>query len=56
MESIDTRIGNECLQRVDKFCYLGNVIGARGGAAASSMVRVWGGWKTFVELIPFLPI
>ncbi len=54
VESSD--IGNECLQRVDKFCYLGNVIGARGGAAATSIVRVWGDWKKFRELIPFLPI
>ncbi len=52
VESSD--IGNECQQRVDKFCYLGNVIGARGGAAATSIVRVWGGWKKFRELI--LPI
>ena len=35
VESID--IGNEFLQCIDKFCYLGDMIGAGGGAKAGSV-------------------
>ena len=36
---------------VDKFCYLGDVIGACGGAEESVIERVRSGWKKFRELL-----
>ena len=39
---------------VDKFCYLGDMLNAGGGAEASSIARIRSGWKKFRELLPFL--
>ena len=47
-------VGGESLGVVDKFCYLGDVIGAGGGAEESSIARVRSGWKKFRELLPIL--
>ena len=44
-------VGGESLGVVDKFCYLGDVIGAGGGAEESSIARVRSGWKKFRELL-----
>jgi len=40
------------LERVDKFCYLGDMIGAEGGAGDVVRARVKGAWATFRELCP----
>ena len=45
--------GNE-LEVVDKFCYLGDMLDARGGAESSSIARVQSGWKKFKDLLPFM--
>ena len=42
------------LEVVDKFCYLGDMLGAGGGAKSSTITRVRSGWKKFRELLPLL--
>ena len=44
------------LEIVDKFCYLGDMIGACGGAEDASRARVRCGWKKFHELTPVLTL
>ena len=41
---------------VDKFCYLGDMIGTGGGAEEASRVRVRCAWVKFCELVPSLNI
>ena len=41
------------LKVVDKFCYLGDMLDAGGGAESSTVTRVCG-WKKFRELLPLL--
>ncbi len=47
-------IGEEFLDVVDTFCYLGDMISAGGGAEESSIARIRSGWKKFRELLPVL--
>ena len=47
-------VGGMSLECVNKFCYLGDVIGAGGGAEASAVARVRSGWRKFRELLPLL--
>ena len=42
------------LECVDKFWYLGDMIGAGGGAGESSRARVSSAWAKFRELAPIL--
>jgi len=42
------------LDCVDEFCYLGDMIGASGGARSTSIARVRRAWKKFRELLPLL--
>ena len=42
------------LEVVDKFCYLGDMLDAGGGAESSTVTRVRSGWKKFRELLPML--
>ena len=42
------------LKVVDKFCYLGDMLDAGGGAEPSTVTRVRSGWKKFRELLPLL--
>ena len=39
---------------VDKFCYLGDMLDAGGGAESSTVTRVRSGWEKFRELLPLL--
>ena len=41
------------LEVVDKFCYLGDMLDASGGAESSTVTRV-SGWKKFRALLPLL--
>ena len=41
------------LEVVDKFCYLGDMLDAGGGAESSTVTRV-SGWKKFREFLPLL--
>ena len=42
------------LEVVDKFCYLGDMLDAGGGAESSTVTRVRIGWEKFRELLPLL--
>ena len=42
------------LEIVDRFCYLGDVIGAGGGAEEASRARIRCAWAKFRELAPIL--
>ena len=42
------------LEVVDKFCYLGDMLDAGGGAESSTVTRVRSGWEKFRELLPML--
>ena len=42
------------LEVVDKFCYLGDMLDAGGGAESSNVTRVRSGWEKFRELLPLL--
>ena len=46
--------GENTLEVVDRFCYLGDVIGARGGAEEASRARIRCAWAKFRELAPIL--
>ena len=53
MHEIALRPGS-ILEVVDKFCYLGDMIGAGGGAEEASRARVRCSWSKFRELTPIL--
>ncbi|KAK3871303.1 hypothetical protein Pcinc_023546 [Petrolisthes cinctipes] len=38
-------LDGEAIEVVEKFCYLGDTIGAQGGAGAGVMARVRRGWR-----------
>ena len=44
----------QTLDVVKKFCYIGDTIGARGGAEDSITGRIRSGWSKFRELVPLL--
>ena len=46
-------IGSEDKKKVDKFCYLGDMLAAEGGADAAVVARVRSGWFKFKQLTPF---
>ena len=46
-------ISPEC---VDKFCYLGDMMSAGGGAEAALNARIRSGWRKFRELLPLLTL
>ena len=50
----DMNFGNVNLECVNKFCYLGDMISAGGGAESGSIARVRSGWGKFRELLPLL--
>ena len=48
-------IGNgDAFEYVEKFCYLGDMINADGGADSAVVARVRSAWKKFRELSPIL--
>jgi len=48
-------IGNEVsLEKVDKFCYLGDMLDADGGCDSAVTARVRSAWKKFREYLPIL--
>ena len=42
------------LECVDRFCYLGDMLEAGGGAGMASRTRVKCAWSNFKKLIPLL--
>src|SRR5665811_2190354 len=54
-ERVEVRMGQDCgIECVDKFCYLGDMIGAGGGAEDAARARVRCAWGKFRELAPIL--
>ena len=53
VEAIEIMPGVE-LECVDKFCYLGDMLGAGGGVEEASRARVRSAWAKFRELAPIL--
>ena len=53
-ELYSIQVNGDTLECVDKFCYLGYMIGSRGGAEKASRMRVKCAWGKFRELIPIL--
>jgi len=48
-------IGNGVLlEKVDKFCYLGDMLAADGGCDSAVTARVRSAWKKFSEYLPIL--
>ena len=43
-------------KRVNKFCYIGDILSAAGGAEASSITIITTSWKTFRELMQLLTL
>ena len=48
------KLNGASLECVDKFCYLGDLIGSGGGAEDASSMRVKCAWGKFSELSPIL--
>ena len=46
----------QSLECVEKFCYLGDMIGAGGGAEEAARARVRCAWAKFGELAPILTL
>ena len=46
------KLGNFDYERVEKFCYLEDMLSDGRGAEASSMTRIRTGWKKIRELLP----
>ena len=53
-EAHKLKLGNFNYERVNKFCYLGDMLSAGCRAEASSITRIRTGWKKFRELLPIL--
>lgn len=47
-------VGNERLEVVESFCYLGDVMGQAGGCYDAITARIRSAWKKFRELLPLL--
>lgn len=47
-------VDGETYNRVDNFCYLGDMLSAKGGVDAAVTARVRCAWQKFRELTPFL--
>ena len=46
--------GSETLEKVTKFCHLGDIISSNGGAEAAVTARMRCAWRKFRELAPVL--
>ena len=53
-ESLVVNCDGQSLDIVEKFCYLGDTIGARGGVEDSVTARIKSGLNKFRELLPLL--
>ena len=48
-EKLEFKRGEDVLEEVEKFCYLGDMI-SYGGASEAVSARIGSAWKKFVEL------
>ena len=51
---IEIQMGNDKLEVVTDFCYLGDMISAGGGCELSSITRCKSAWSKFRQLLPLL--
>ena len=49
-EKLEFKRGEDVLEEVEKFCYLGDMISCYGGASEAVSARIGSAWKKFVEL------
>ena len=49
-EKLEFKRGEDVLEKVEKFCYLGDMISCYGGASEAVSARVGSAWKKFREL------
>ena len=49
-EKLEFKRGEDVLEEVEKFCYLGVMISCYGGASEAVSARIGSAWKKFVEL------
>ena len=55
VENVEKVMLSGCsLEVMDRFCYLGDMLDACGGAESSTITRIRSGWKKFRELLPLL--
>ena len=50
MEKLEFKTGEDVLEEVEKFCYLGDMISCSGGASEAVSARIASAWKKFREL------
>jgi len=50
MEVKYVKLGNDIIEVVQEFCYLGDVVGSSGDAQSSVTARIRAGWRKFIEL------
>ena len=49
-EKFEFKRGEDVLEEVEKFCYLGDLISCYGGASEAVSARIGSAWKKFREL------
>ena len=50
VEKLEFKTGEDVLEEVEKFCYLGDMISCFGGASEAVSARIGSAWKKFREL------
>ena len=50
VEKLEFKIGEDVLEEVEKFCYLGDMISCFGGASEAVSARIGSAWNKFREL------
>ena len=50
VEKLEFKRGKDILEKVEKFCYLGNMISYYGGASEAVSARIGSAWNKFREL------
>ena len=49
-EKLEFKRGEDVLEEVETFCYLGNMISCYGGASEAVSAKIGSAWKKFKEL------
>ena len=50
VEKLEFKRGEDILEKVEKFCYLGKMISYYGGASEAVSARIGSAWNKFREL------
>ena len=53
-QSLEVEVGNEKLEVVQEFCYLGDMLSAGGGCELAAITRCKCAWGKFQQLLPLL--